>query len=92
MQDIGKTTPTLCYLLHVNTGYADEAATEVTSAMMPLSSTGSVLAFTALGDWGKVSDTQKAVATALGRWSDKHNSAFTAAIGELQAGVKRSAP
>lgn len=60
----------------------DHAATVITSSMMPLRTSSSRLVFTALGDWGKEGDAQRDVARRLGDWSDRHHSAFTAAIGD----------
>jgi len=60
----------------------DEAATTITSKMMPLKTNSQTLTFTALGDWGKEGSAQREVAKAVADWSDKHNSAFVAAIGD----------
>ena len=60
----------------------DEAATKVTSQMMPLKTDSAKLVFTALGDWGKEGSSQREVAKAIGKWSERHNSAFVAAIGK----------
>lgn len=61
----------------------DEAATTITSKMMPLKTNSQTLTFTALGDWGKEGSAQREVAKAVADWSDKHNSAFVAAIGKF---------
>lgn len=49
--------------------------------MMPLKTRGDKLTFTVLGDWGREGSAQRSVAKRLGDWSQKHGSAFTAAIG-----------
>ena len=50
--------------------------------MMPLRTNSAKLVFTALGDWGKEGSSQREVAKAIGKWSERHNSAFVAAIGK----------
>ena len=60
----------------------DAPATKIDSTIMKLSGTDK-LTFTALGDWGAEGSRQRQVAKALGDWSEKHQSAFTMAIGEF---------
>lgn len=49
---------------------------------MSLSTTKDKLVFTSIGDWGRRGSNQRAVARQLGEWSEEHDSAFTAAIGQ----------